>query len=79
MVHVAASEQARLATEPQRSTTGDHTMDPETRKVLESAVKALADFKRVFGRDLTPALLGEMYVALRLDLSPGRRLDRARV
>ena len=50
-------------------------MDPETRKVLESAVKALADFKRVFGRDLTPALLREMYVALRLDLSPGRRLN----
>lgn len=49
-------------------------MDEQTRDVLKTAVKALADFKRIFGRDLTPSLLAEMYTALDLDLRlPDRR------
>jgi hypothetical protein len=43
-------------------------VDTERRRVLQVAAKAVADFKRVFGRDLTPSLLGEIYVALELDL-----------
>lgn len=43
-------------------------MDPRTRQVLETAVKALADFKREFGRDLLPSFLAELYVALEFDL-----------
>jgi hypothetical protein len=45
-------------------------MEAEKRRVLEAAVKELTDFKRIFGRDLTPFYLGEMYVALQLNLSP---------
>lgn len=45
-------------------------MESEARKVLESAVRAVADFKRVFGRDLTPSVLAELYVALELNLGP---------
>lgn len=37
------------------------------------AVKALAEFKREFGRDLTPSLLAELYVALEFDLLPAAR------
>lgn len=48
-------------------------MDLQTRSILASAVKALADFKQTFGRDLTPSLLAELYVALKFDLSPTTR------
>jgi hypothetical protein len=47
-----------------------HKMNVETQRVFDKAVKAMADFKRTFGRDLTPSLLAELYVALELDLSP---------
>ena len=44
-------------------------MDLVTRKVLETAVNSMADFKNTFGRDLSVSILAELYVALELDLS----------
>ncbi len=38
-------------------------------------MRALVDFKRAFGRDFTPPLLADMYVALELDLSPALRTN----
>ena len=43
-------------------------MEPKNREVLETAVRAFACFKRVFGRDFTPSFLAEIYAALALDL-----------
>lgn len=43
-------------------------MKPEEQAALQSAVMAMAQFKRMFRMDLSPSLLAEIYVALELDL-----------
>src|SRR6266852_738198 len=50
-------------------------MDSHTHGILQNALTALADFKRAFGRDLTPSLLGEIYAATELDLVPTGRCN----
>lgn len=39
-------------------------MDAKTRDLIETAVGALGDLKREFGRDLTASLLAELHLAL---------------
>ena len=52
-------------------------MERKEREIIEIALRALADFKREFGRDLTPSLLAELYVALKLDLAPATQGNQA--
>jgi hypothetical protein len=37
-------------------------------QAFDSAIKAMADFRQVFGRDLEPEFIAELYVARELDL-----------
>jgi len=47
-------------------------MDIEKLEAFRKAVSAMAKFKEIFGRDLTPSFIAELYAAdkLNLDISP---------
>lgn len=43
-------------------------LDPDKLRAFDVAIKSMSDFKRVFGRDLKPDFIAELYVARELNL-----------
>lgn len=53
-----------------------YSLTESQKEAIAMAVQAFVRFKREFNRDLTPSMLAEMYVALRLDLTPEQLCNR---
>ena len=45
------------------------SLDPQKLLAFEAAIRSMAEFKRVFGRDLKPDFIAELYAAKQLGLS----------